>query len=73
LEGKIPASLSDISTLEQLDLAKNNLIGDIPQEFSKLSMLAIFYVSFNSLCGLIPSGTQFSTFNVASFQKNKCL
>ena len=36
-------------------------------------MLEVFDVSSNSLCVLIPTGTQFSTFSVASFQKNKCL
>jgi hypothetical protein len=30
-------------------------------------------VSSNSLCGPIPTGTQISTFDVASFQRNKCL
>lgn len=73
LEGQIHASISKISTLEQLDLARNNLSGWIPQELSKLSMLAILDISSNNLCGPIPTGTQFSTFSVGSFQWNKCL
>ena len=73
LEGRIPASLCAISTLEQLDLANNNLNGSIPEELSKLHELAILDVSSNILYGEIPRGTQFSTFSVSSFLKNKCL
>jgi hypothetical protein len=73
LEGKIPASLGEISTLEQLDLANNYLSGEIPQNLSILTMLAYLDVSSNTLCGIIPLGTQFDTFNVTSFQRNKCL
>lgn len=36
-------------------------------------MLTSFDVSYNNLCGPIPTGTQFSTFNVTSFYKNECL
>ena len=70
---KIPTSLSEISTLEQLDLAKNNLSGEIPPQLSKLSMLAVLNMSSNKLCGPIPKGTQFTTWIATSFQKNKCL
>lgn len=73
LEGKIPASLGEISNLEQLDLARNNLTGDIPQGLSKLTKLASLNVSYNRLCEKIPQGTQFDTFNMTSFQGNKCL
>lgn len=73
LEGQIPASLSEIPSLEELDLSKNNLSGQIPQVPSKLSMLASLNVSYNHLCRPIPSGTQFSTFNVTYFDKNHCL
>ena len=73
LEGSIPVSLSNISTLEQLDLAENNLSGEIPKELSKLFELTYLNVSSNNLCGSIPMGTQFSTFSVTSFQRNKCL
>lgn len=59
--------------MEQLDLGKNNFSGEIPQELSHLTMLAYLDVSSNALCGKIPRGTQFSTFNVTSFQRNKCL
>ena len=36
-------------------------------------MLASLNVSSNNLCGPIPKGTQFYTFNMSSFQWNKCL
>ena len=73
LEGEIPGCLGEISTLEELILVKNQLHGEIPQELSKLSMLASLNVSNNNLCGKIPTCTQFYTFNMTSFQKNKCL
>ena len=73
MEGWIPTSLSGISTLEQLDLEKSKLTGPIPKELSKLHELVVFDVSSNILCGRIPTGTQFSTFNVSSFQNNSCL
>ena len=73
MEGRIPTSLSGISTLEELDLAKNNLSGVIPEELSSLHELAIFDVSSSNLSGPIPTWTQFSTFNVSSFQNNNCL
>lgn len=73
LEGVIPASIGNISKLEVLDLSKNNLKGQIPEELSILHELSILDVSSNHLCGPIPRGTQISTFNVSSFQENKCL
>ena len=38
-----------------------------------LTELAYLNLSSNRLCGRIPKGTQFDTFNVASFEMNKCL
>lgn len=73
LEGQVPASLSQMSTLEQLDLSKNNLSGMIPQDLSKLRELSYLDVSSNKLYGGTKKGTEFDSFNVASFQKNKCL
>ena len=65
--------LAKISTLEQLDLSRNNLSGTIPQELSILTMLAYIDVSRNRLCDRIPKGTQFYTFNETSLEGNKCL
>ena len=52
---------------------KNNLSGPVPEDLSKLHGLVVLDISSNNLCGRIPTGTQFSTFNATSFQKNKCL
>jgi hypothetical protein len=73
LDGQIPTYLGNISTLEQLDLAQNNLSGCISQDLSQLFWLASLNVSSNNLCGPIPIGRQLNTFNEASFQRNKCL
>ena len=54
-------------------MSKNNLKGRIPENLSLLYELGVLDVSSNNLCGPIPKGTQFSTFNVTSFQKNRCL
>ena len=53
-------------------MAHNNLSGPIPEELSELHELSVLNVSSNNLCGKIPTGTQFSTFN-DSFQNNMCL
>ena len=51
-------------------MAINNLSG---LELSYLHWLGVLNVSSNSLCGKIPSWTQFSNFDVTLFQRNKCL
>ena len=74
LEGGIPASLGEISTtLEHVDLSRNNLSGVIFEDLIKLISLADLDISWNSLCGRIPKGTQLETFNETSFEGNKCL
>lgn len=59
--------------MEELDLSKNKLTGNIPQEFSKLTKLASLNVSSNRLCGPIPKGGQWDTFSPSSFEENDCL
>ena len=59
LEGTIPSSLGDISTLQKILLASNSLSGTIPVELAQLENLTIFELQFNSLTGTIP--TEFGT------------
>ncbi|KAJ4728611.1 Receptor-like protein [Melia azedarach] len=70
LEGHIPSSLHNLIMLESLDLSNNKLSGEIPQQLGELTTLAVFDVSHNHLTGRIPQGTQFTTFNLSSFDGN---
>ncbi|KAJ4728603.1 Receptor-like protein [Melia azedarach] len=70
LEGHIPSSLNNLIMLESLDLSNNKLSGEIPQQLGELTTLAVFDVSHNHLTGRIPQGTQFTTFNLSSFDGN---
>ncbi|KAJ4728600.1 Receptor-like protein [Melia azedarach] len=70
LEGHIPPSLNNLIMLESLDFSNNKLSGEIPQQLGDLTALAFFNVSHNHLIGRIPRGTQFTTFNLSSFDGN---
>ncbi|MGK3749319.1 MAG: Leucine-rich repeat (LRR) protein, partial [Bacillariaceae sp.] len=55
LEGTIPSSIGDISTLQKILLASNSLSGTIPVELAQLENLTILELQFNSLSGTIPT------------------
>ncbi|KAJ8448502.1 hypothetical protein Cgig2_012146 [Carnegiea gigantea] len=58
------------SKLQGLDLSHNVIYGSIPQQLAKLP-LKVLNVSYNQLCGPIPTGlTQFGS---DAFASNKCL
>lgn len=59
LEGTIPSSLGDISSLRNILLASNQLEGTIPSELAQISDLHILELQSNSLSGTIP--TEFVT------------
>ncbi len=52
LEGEIPSSLGDITTLTYLDLDKNNFEGAIPASFGNLTNLQSLWLSRNNLTEL---------------------
>uniref|UniRef100_A0A0E0F302 Receptor kinase-like protein Xa21 n=1 Tax=Oryza meridionalis TaxID=40149 RepID=A0A0E0F302_9ORYZ len=54
LTGHIPASLSNISTLNQLLCVSNNFIGNIPDEFAMFPVLQTLYVGGNKIGGGFP-------------------
>ncbi|KAL8208264.1 hypothetical protein R6Q57_007676 [Mikania cordata] len=70
LTGVIPSSLANLTIIETLDLSHNDLSGEIPLSLVKLGMLSKFSVAYNNLTGIIPSGGQFFTFSVSSFEGN---
>ena len=66
--GRIPDELSNMSSLEVLNFAHNDL-----KSLTKLNFLSKFGVSYNNLTGNIPTGGQFSTFANESFVGNAAL
>ena len=56
-----------------MDLSRNKLSGEIPQQLEQLGFLETFNVSHNNLVGRIPQGKQFSTFDASSFEGNPAL
>ncbi|XP_021890246.1 LRR receptor-like serine/threonine-protein kinase IOS1 isoform X2 [Carica papaya] len=54
LTGDIPAYLSNLNMLEELDLSNNSLSGSVPDFFSKLPSLRVLNLSMNMLTGSIP-------------------
>ncbi|XP_048422768.1 receptor-like protein 9DC3 [Pyrus x bretschneideri] len=70
LTGSIPSSFGNLMKLESLDLSQNKLSGQIPQQLRQLTFLGSFNVSHNNLTGPIPEGTQLSSLNITSYERN---
>ncbi|KAM0927442.1 hypothetical protein ACQ4PT_002878 [Festuca glaucescens] len=54
LTGAIPVSLSNLSSLYQLDQAKNQHVGPIPSEFGNIQCLKFLDLYENNLSGVLP-------------------
>ena len=52
---EIPAELGSLSTLESLDLSKNQLSGEIPSELGDLDNLTSLNLEENQLSGKVPA------------------
>ncbi|KFK26282.1 hypothetical protein AALP_AA8G227000 [Arabis alpina] len=65
LEGRIPPSLSNCSSLLILDLSSNHLTHDVPSELGSLSKLVMLYLGINNLTGQFPA----SLGNLTSLQE----
>ncbi|CAN8257008.1 unnamed protein product [Cochlearia groenlandica] len=59
-------------TVNQIDLNHNMLTGNIPVQWTELSLQA-FNVSYNRLCGTIPQGGDLQRFDSYAYLHNKCL
>ncbi|CAL5354401.1 unnamed protein product [Camellia sinensis] len=59
-----------MTSIETLDLSRNDLSGAIPLSLVNLSFLSKFNVAYNQLYGTIPTGGQFETFPNSSFEGN---
>jgi hypothetical protein len=70
LNGSIPADLSKLSGLKELDLESNRLTGSIPAALVNLNELVIFNVSYNHLSGEIPRENSLAQFGFMSFLGN---
>ncbi|KNA16501.1 hypothetical protein SOVF_088530 [Spinacia oleracea] len=60
-------------TLNTLELSHNMIYGNLPPTLAKLPMLQRFNVSYNRLCGKIPTGGDLNRFDKYSYAHNKCL
>ena len=56
-----------------LDLSHNKIYGSLPPSLAELSNLQQFNVSYNRLCGPIPTGGNLDRFDKYCFAHNKCL
>ncbi|XBI21657.1 hypothetical protein VPH35_062758 [Triticum aestivum] len=68
--------LSGVVLPEQLyfvDVSHNAIHGSIPAQVANLSNLQFFNVSYNKLCGPVPTGGNMARLNLYNFQHNKCL
>ena len=55
LDGEIPSSIGNLTSLELFSLISNNLTGTIPFEIGNMTAMGAFYLSYNQLTGTIPS------------------
>ncbi|PON74299.1 Leucine-rich repeat domain containing protein [Parasponia andersonii] len=61
LDGKLPASIGNMTSLTHLDLSGNGVQGGIPSSIAKLCNLKVYELSGNNLTGTLPEfleGTQ---------------
>ncbi|XP_074310252.1 polygalacturonase inhibitor-like [Silene latifolia] len=62
-----------VLVLNRIDLNHNKIFGSLPKSLEDLPNLQFFNVSYNRLCGTIPTGGQLSQFDKYSYIHNKCL
>ncbi|KAK9671090.1 hypothetical protein RND81_12G006200 [Saponaria officinalis] len=60
-------------TLNIIDLSHNMIYGSLPPTLAKIPYLQQLDVSYNKLCGKIPTGGELKRFDKSSYVHNKCL
>ena len=55
LIGELPAEISNLESLQELDLHKNQITGSIPAAVGELKQMQVLNLSFNKLQGSIPN------------------
>uniref|UniRef100_F6I528 Receptor-like protein 12 n=1 Tax=Vitis vinifera TaxID=29760 RepID=F6I528_VITVI len=73
LDGPIPSSLENAHQLESLALSNNKLSGEIPVQLTSPTFHSFLDLAGNNLEGAIPSGGQFNTFPLKSYEGNPML
>lgn len=61
------------SKIRTLDVSQNMIYGSLPNQLAELPLKTMFNVSYNKLCGPIPTGNWVDRFGVDAFSHNKCL
>jgi hypothetical protein len=59
--------------VELVDLSHNSIRGHIPVQVAYVDNLQYFNVSYNRLCGALPTGGKMPEFDLYDYQHNKCL
>ncbi|ERM97375.1 hypothetical protein AMTR_s00127p00025310 [Amborella trichopoda] len=67
LDGQVPRSIGNLTTLQSLDLSHNQLSGQIPMSLITIDSLCWINVSFNNLSGKIPPSPHFDTLTLDPF------
>ncbi|PON84847.1 LRR domain containing protein [Trema orientale] len=66
IQGKLPTSIGNMTSLTYLDLSDNDIEGGIPRSIGKLCNLKYFLVSDNNLTGTLPESLEESQYCVSS-------
>ncbi|XP_040368067.1 putative receptor like protein 25 isoform X2 [Rosa chinensis] len=59
-----------MTELISLNLSRNKLMGNLPEDFGNMKMLESLDLSRNQISGRIPSGTQLQGFNASQYMGN---
>ncbi|KAM5583955.1 receptor-like protein 2 [Rosa sericea] len=70
LSGYIPDQISNLRSLEVLELQMNHFSGKVPPSLASLNFLNYINVSYNNLEGSIPRSTHLQRLDASSFEGN---